>query len=54
MEETASIIAVGAGAISKRIFNLENKIEREANNKFIEDYIKNIDQMIDRKKKLFG
>ena len=54
MEETASIIAVGAGAISKRIFNLENKIEREANNKFIEDYIKNIDEMIERKKKLFG
>ena len=54
MEETSSIIAVGAGAISKRIFNMENRIEREANNKFIEDYIANIDEMIERKKKLFG
>lgn len=53
MEETSSIMAVGAGAISKRVFNLENRIEREANNKFIEDYIKNIDEMIERKKKLF-
>lgn len=53
MEETLSIIAVGAGAISKRIFNIENRIEREANVKFIEDYIKQIDQMIERKKKLF-
>jgi len=54
MEETSSIIAVGAGAISKRVFNLENRIEREPNNKFIEDYIKNIDEMIERKKKLFN
>jgi oxygen-independent coproporphyrinogen-3 oxidase len=53
MEETSSIIAVGAGAISKRVFNMENRIEREANNKFIEDYIVNIDEMIERKKKLF-
>ncbi len=54
MEETSSVIAVGAGAISKRVFNMDNRIEREANNKFIEDYIKNIDEMIERKKKLFG
>lgn len=53
MEETLSVIAVGAGAISKRVFNLENRIEREANNKFIEDYIANIDEMIARKHKLF-
>ena len=53
MEETSSIIAVGAGAISKRVFNLENRIEREANNKFIDDYIAHIEEMIERKKKLF-
>ena len=53
MEEVLSIIAVGAGAISKRIYNIENRIEREANVKFIEDYINQIDQMIERKKKLF-
>lgn len=53
MEESSTIIACGANAISKRIFHLENRIERQANNKFIEDYIKNIDEMIARKKVLF-
>lgn len=53
MEETSSIIAVGAGAITKRIFSIENRIEREANVKFIKDYIERIDEMIQRKRKLF-
>ena len=50
MEETNTIIGLGAGAISKRIFNLENRIERLANVKFIEDYIARIDEMIEKKK----
>ena len=53
MEETASVIAVGAGAISKRVFNLQNRIERQANVKFIQDYIERIDEMIEKKKNLF-
>ena len=53
MEETLSIIAVGANAASKRVFNLENRIERSFNVKFIEDYIKQIDEMIERKKNFF-
>lgn len=53
MEETNSIIGVGAGAISKRVYNIENKITREPNAKFIEDYIERIDQMIEKKKKFF-
>ena len=53
MEDTLSIMAVGANAISKRIFNMENRIERQQNMKFIEDYIKNIDEMIEKKKKFF-
>ena len=54
MEETVTIMALGANAASKRIFNLENRIERSFNHKFIEDYIKDIDEMIERKKKFFN
>ena len=54
MEETATIMALGANAASKRIFNLENRIERSFNHKFIEDYIKDIDALIERKKKFFS
>lgn len=50
MEETNTIIGIGAGAISKRVFNLENRIERLPNVKFIEDYITRIDEMIEKKK----
>ncbi len=54
MEETCSVLACGAGAISKRIFNLEHRIERSANVKLIDDYISRIDEMIERKNKLFS
>ncbi len=53
MEDTSSVVAIGAGAISKRVFNLENRIERQPNCKFIEDYISRIDEMIERKIKFF-
>lgn len=54
MEDVSSVIAVGAGAISKRVFNLENRIEREPNCKFINDYIDRIDEMIEKKIKFFN
>jgi oxygen-independent coproporphyrinogen-3 oxidase len=54
MEDTCSIIACGANAISKRIFYYENRIDRCANVKFIDDYIARIDEMIERKKELFN
>ena len=54
MEETSSIIAVGANAISKRIFSVENRIEREPNVKLLKDYIDRIDEMIERKQNLFN
>ena len=54
MEECLSVIACGAGGISKRIFNIENRIEREANVKDIKQYIDRIDEMIDKKVKLFS
>ncbi|MBQ8908966.1 MAG: coproporphyrinogen dehydrogenase HemZ [Clostridia bacterium] len=53
MEETNTIIGVGAGAISKRVFNIEKKIDRQPNVKFIEDYIERIDEMIERKKEFY-
>lgn len=54
MEDTSSVIAIGAGAISKRVFNLENRIERQPNCKFIEDYISRIDEMIEKKTTFFS
>lgn len=54
MEDTSSVIAIGAGAISKRVFNLENRIERQPNCKFIEDYIARINEMIDKKVRFFS
>ena len=53
MEETTSIIACGANAISKRVYTLENRLEREANVKDLPSYINRIDEMIERKKDLF-
>ena len=53
MEETASVLACGANAISKRVFSLENRIERQANVKFATDYIGRIDELIEKKKQLF-
>lgn len=53
MEDVSSVMAIGAGAISKRVFNLENRIERLPNCKFIEDYISRIDEMIEKKEEFF-
>ena len=54
MEETCSVIACGANAISKRVFSVENKIERSPNVKFIDEYIQRLDEMIERKINLFS
>ncbi len=53
MEECASILACGANAISKRYYELDNKIERFANLKNLREYITRIDEMIDKKNNLF-
>ncbi|MCL2630491.1 MAG: coproporphyrinogen dehydrogenase HemZ [Firmicutes bacterium] len=39
MEEASSILAVGAGAISKFIFGKENRTERKANPKGLKEYL---------------
>ncbi|MBR4235999.1 MAG: coproporphyrinogen dehydrogenase HemZ [Clostridia bacterium] len=52
MEETACVLAVGAGSISKWLFPREKRIERAANLKNIEEYISRADEMIARKREL--
>lgn len=53
MEETNTVIGIGAGAISKRIYNLERKLERLPNVKFIEDYISRFEEMLEKKREFF-
>lgn len=51
MEEKQTIVALGAGSISKRVF-LDGRIERCDNVKDVELYIEKIDEMIERKRRL--
>jgi len=54
MEETASILACGAGAISKRVLmNHDLRIERAPNVTDVEAYIARVDEMAARKEALF-
>jgi coproporphyrinogen dehydrogenase HemZ len=50
MEEKQTILALGAGGMSKFVFHEENRIERVDNVKSVTDYINRIDEMITRKK----
>lgn len=54
MEEKQTIIAAGAGASTKVVYNKENRIERIENVKSVRDYIDRIDEMIERKRKYFA
>ncbi len=49
MEEKQTILALGAGGMSKFVFHHENRIERVDNVKSVTDYIHRIDEMIERK-----
>ncbi len=53
MEEVQTIVALGAGAITKRVFP-DGRIERCDNVKDVALYIEKIDEMTERKKVLFG
>lgn len=53
MEESESIIAAGAGAITKMVYQNGERIDRIANVKSLEDYITRIDEMIERKREGF-
>lgn len=52
MEEKQTIVALGAGSITKRVYP-DGKIERCDNVKDVALYIEKIDEMIERKRKLF-
>lgn len=53
MEEKESIIAMGAGAITKMVYQNGERIDRVPNVKSLEDYISRIDEMIERKREGF-
>ncbi len=50
MEEKQTILALGAGGMSKFVFHEENRLERVDNVKSITDYIARIDEMISKKR----
>ena len=52
MEEKQTIVALGAGSISKRVYP-DGRIERCENVKEIAQYIERIEEMIERKRVLF-
>ena len=53
MEETVSVMAFGAGGISKKLYPQENLLKRAANVKDIPNYIERTCEMAERKKELF-
>lgn len=53
MEEKQSIIALGAGATTKFVFDEGRRIERTENVKDITNYLERVDEMIERKRVSF-
>lgn len=53
MEEVQSIVALGAGTVTKRVYG-DGRIERCDNVKDVSLYIEKIDEMIERKRNLFS
>ncbi len=53
MEELADNLSFGAGAMSKRIFAAEKRIERSCNIKEVNLYMERVDEMVQRKIELF-
>ena len=51
-EEVQSIVALGAGTVTKRVYG-NGRIERCDNVKDVSLYMEKLDEMIDRKRKLF-
>ena len=54
MEETTSVLALGAGGISKCVMRQEEKILRAPNIANIEQYIERVDEMVARKREAFA
>ena len=53
-EEVQSIVALGAGTVTKRVYEYDGRIERCDNVKDVKLYMSQIDEMIQRKKALFS
>ena len=53
-EEVQSIVALGAGTVTKRVYGYDGRIERCDNVKDVKLYMSQIDEMIQRKKALFS
>ena len=53
MEENCNILAAGAGAISKRLFREENRIERLADVKDVKGYIERAETLRERHEKFW-
>ena len=53
-EEVQSIVALGAGTVTKRVYGYDGRIERCDNVKDIKLYMEQIDEMIERKRQLFS
>ncbi len=54
MEESTSIISCGAGGISKRVFSESGRIERQNIVKNIEQYLRDIEEIIIKKESFFA
>lgn len=54
MEEIMPVMACGAGAVSKLVFNKENRIERQGNIKDIKVYLERFEEQIEKKSIFFG
>jgi len=54
MEEKQTVMAVGCGAATKMVDGRNNRIDRIFNVKEVEDYIRRIDEMIERKKTIYN
>ncbi len=53
-EEVQSIVALGAGTVTKRVYGYDGRIERCDNVKDVKLYMEQIDEMIERKRRLFS
>lgn len=53
MEETVSILAHGAGTMTKRVFDAENRIERLPSPKDVPTYLEKLDRLITDKEAFF-
>ncbi|MCH5138258.1 coproporphyrinogen dehydrogenase HemZ, partial [Clostridiaceae bacterium UIB06] len=49
IEERQTIIACGAGAVTKVVFLDENRLERHFNVKDVREYINRVDEMVQKK-----